>query len=71
MQKYGHENRGMDDRDYENHHKKGRHRDDDYDHRDHRDRDRGRHNYAMDDDFESRDGGSGSHPNDAPIGTGV
>ena len=58
FQKYGHENRGMEERDQNNYHKKGRNRDDDYENH----RDRGRHNYAMDDDFESRDGGSGGAP---------
>ena len=54
-----------------NHHRKDRHHDDydrrkyddDYDH-DRYDR-KGQHNHAMDEDFESRDGGH------APIGTGV
>lgn len=71
--RYGHENKGLDDHDHEaNHLKKGRH---DHDRKRHHDDDydrKGHHNYAMDDDFESRDGSpSVQHMSGGPIGTGV
>ena len=73
FQRYGHENRGMDDHEA-NHLKKGRH-DRDHDRKRHHDDDydgKGHHNYAMDEDFESRDGSpSVQHMSGGPIGTGV